>query len=134
MHDVGDHDLPSWDGEGGGDPEQDPGDELEAEMGRADGPYASESFGVTAAEEEEGESLSRRLAEELPDRDGAGDGGPSEDYVALEDDADGDPELVGEGHRDHDPFLAPEESAVTVRRTVPGATSHDPDPEVEEAD
>ena len=30
MHTSGDHDLPSWDAEGGGDPEEDPGEELEA--------------------------------------------------------------------------------------------------------
>ena len=48
MHTSGDHDLPSWDAEGGGDPEEDPGEELEAMIEHADRPFAAESFGTTA--------------------------------------------------------------------------------------
>ena len=55
MRTSGDHDLPSWDAEGGGDPEEDPAVELEATIEHADRPFAAESFGTTAEEEEEGE-------------------------------------------------------------------------------
>ena len=45
MRTSGDNDLPSWDAEGGGDPEEDPGEELEAMIEHADRPFAAESFG-----------------------------------------------------------------------------------------
>jgi len=35
MHTSGNHDLPSWDAAGGGDPEEDPGIELEATIAHA---------------------------------------------------------------------------------------------------
>ncbi|HEU5001651.1 MAG TPA: hypothetical protein VFW71_02585 [Actinomycetota bacterium] len=126
MHTRGDHDLPSWDGQGGGDPEEDPGDELEAAIEQADHPFASESFGLTGDEAEEGESLDQRLAEERPDRLG------DEDYVALEDTGEGDEELVGDATPGHDPFVAPEEAAVRIQDRAPGAVAHDPEPAVEE--
>lgn len=126
MHRSGDHDLPSWDAQDGGDPEGDPGDELEAAIERADHPFASESFGLTADEAEEGESLDRRLGQERPDRDS------DEDYVALEDAGEGDEELIGDASRGHDPFVAPEEAAVRIRQRAPGAVEHDPDPGVDE--
>lgn len=126
MHARGDHDLPSWDAQGGGDAEGDPGDELEAAIELADRPFASESFGLTSEEAEAGESLDRRLAQERPDRL------PDEDYVALEDAGEGDEELVGGASPGHDVFVAPEEAAVRIRERAPGAVDHDPDPEVDE--
>ncbi|MGI0151938.1 MAG: hypothetical protein ACREC5_08385 [Thermoplasmata archaeon] len=92
-------------------------------MERADRPYASESFGTTAGEEEEGESLDRRLAEERPDRR---DDSPG---VFLEDDAgaDNEGELVGEASADRDSFVSPEEAAMTIRRRAPGGVDHDED-------
>jgi len=126
MHDRGDHDLPSWDAEGGGDPEEDPADELEAAIEQADRPFGSESFGVTSEEEEEGESLDQRLAQERPDRAGRAS------YVAIEDEGEGDEELAGEASSESDAFVAPEDAAVTIRRQAPGAVDHPPDPAVEE--
>src|SRR3979411_1670023 len=120
MHTSGDHALPSWDAEGGGDPEEDPGDELEAMIEHADRPFAAESFGTTAEEEEEGESLDERLAEERPDR-------PTSDVpLAIEDEAapDDEAELVGEASFEHDPFVSPEEAAMTIRERAPGAVDH----------
>jgi hypothetical protein len=124
MHTSGDHDLPSWDAEGGGDPEEDPGDELEATIEHADRPFAAESFGTTAEEEEEGESLDQRLSEERPDR-------PISDvHVVIEDDAvpDDEAEMVGEVAVEHDPFVSPEEAAITIRRRAPGAVDHPEEP------
>src|SRR2546430_3413717 len=57
---------PDRDVEGSEDVEEDPGEELEATIEQADRPLASESFGTTAEEQEEGESLDQRLAQERP--------------------------------------------------------------------
>ena len=127
MHSRGDHDLPSWDSQDGGDPDVDPADELEAAIEQEDRPFA-ESFGVTGEEEEEGESLDQRLAQEQPDR------AVSDSYAAIEEDDDGDDELVGDASIESDPFVAPEDAAVTIRRGAPGAVDHPPDPAVEPAD
>jgi hypothetical protein len=124
MHTSGDHELPSWDAEGGGDPEEDPAVEFEAMIEHADRPFAAESFGTTAEEEEEGESLEQRLAEERPER-------PTSDVqVAIEDDAapDEEAELVGEASFEHDPFVSPEEAAITIRKRAPGAVDHPEEP------
>jgi hypothetical protein len=97
-------------------------------MEHADGPYYSERFGTTADEEEEGESLDERLAEERPDR-------PTDEVeLAIEDDAGPDQEsqLIGEVVTERDPFVAPEEAALSVRRQAPGATDHPEGPESEE--
>src|SRR5205823_4475824 len=48
----------------------DEGDELEAEIMRADRAFATESVGTTAEEALEGETLDQRLAEERPERPG----------------------------------------------------------------
>ena len=117
MRTSGDHDLPSWDAEGGGDPEEDPAVELEAMIEQADRPFGAESFGTTAEEEEEGESLDERLSEERPDR-------PTSDVqLAIEEDAapDDEAEMVGEASVEHDPFVSPEEAAMTIRKRAPGA-------------
>jgi hypothetical protein len=122
MRTSGDQDLPSWDAEGGGDPEEDPAEDFEARIEHADRPFAAESFGTTAEEEEEGETLDQRLAEERQDR-------PAADVqLAIEDDAapDEEAELVGEASFEHDPFVSPEEAAMTIRERAPGAVD-DPD-------
>ena len=116
MRTSGDNDLPSWDAEGGGDPEEDPGVELEAMIEHADRPFAVESFGTTAEEEEEGESLEERLSEERPDR-------PTSDVqLAIQEDAapDDEAQMVGEASVEHDPFVSPEEAAMTIRKRAPG--------------
>jgi hypothetical protein len=120
MHTSGDHDLPSWDAQGGGDPEEDPAEELEARIDHADRPFGAESFGTTAEEEEEGESLDQRLAEEQPDRPTSEVQLAIEDYAAPDDEA----EMVGEATFEHDPFVSPEEAAVTIRKRAPGAVDH----------
>ena len=112
-----------WDVEGGEDPDEDPGEELEARIEQADRPFASESFGTTAEEQEEGEPFDQRLAEERPDS-------PSVDSTLAIEDADGlddEAELVGQGTLERDPFVAPEEAAMTVRERAPGAVDHPDD-------
>jgi hypothetical protein len=115
------------DAEGAEDPDEDPGEELEAMIEQADR-FASESFGTTAEEQEEGESLDQRLAEEWPSRE------PLDVQLAIEDfDApDDEQQLVGRASFEHDPFVAPEEAAMTVRDTAPGATDHPEEPQIDE--
>jgi hypothetical protein len=115
--------------EGNEHPDEDPGEELEAAIEQADHPFASESFGTTAEEQEEGESLDQKLAEERPDT-------PSLDVqLALEDfdSPDDEKQLVGQGSLEYDPFVAPEEAAMSVRDRAPGAVDH-PDGDDEPAD
>ena len=119
--------LPDREAEGGEDSDEDPGEALEAMIEQADRPFATESFGTTAEEQEEGESLDQRLAEELPSK-------PSLDLqLAIEDfDApDEEKQLVGLASVEHDPFVAPEEAAMTVRDTASGATDHPEEPEID---
>ena len=52
------------DAEGAEDPDEDPGEELEAMIEQADR-FASDSFGTTAEEQEQGESLDQRLVADL---------------------------------------------------------------------
>src|SRR2546423_5806772 len=90
---------PDRDAEGGEDPDEDPGEDLEAMIEQADRPFASESFGTTAEEQEGGESLDRRLAEERPPRS------PLDTQLAI---ADFDPpdeekQLGGHASVEHDP-------------------------------
>ena len=120
MRTSGDSDLPSWDAQGGGDPEEDPAVEFEAMIEHADRPFAAESFGTTAEEEEEGESLDQQLAQERPDRL------TSDVQLAIEDDAapDDEAQMVGEASFEHDPFVSPEEAAMTIRERAPGAVDH----------
>jgi hypothetical protein len=121
---------PDWDVEGSEDLEEDPGDELEAMIEQADRPFATESFGTTAEEQEEGESLDQRLREERPSKP------PEEVELAIEDlDApDDEKQLVGRASLEHDPFVAPEEAAMTARNRAPGAVDHPDDDDVEPAD
>jgi hypothetical protein len=94
----------------------------------ADHAFGSESFGTTAEEQEEGESLDQRLAEERP---------AAQQTVDVElaiEDADGpddEPEMLGDASVGHDPFVAPEEAAMTVRDEAPGGVDHSGDEYVE---
>ena len=135
MRDPGESRPRATDPDTGEDLDEDPGEDLEAMIEQADHPFASDSFGTTAEEQEEGESLEQRLAEERPSR-------PALDSTLALEDEDGpdeEAELVGEGTFEHDPFVSPEEAAITVRDEAPGATDH-PDqhenvePEDEEVD
>ena len=108
------------DPDSGEDLEEDPGEDFEARIEQADRPFASESFGTTAEEQEEGEPLDQRLAEERPDRQSVDTTLAIEDVDAPDDEA----ELVGQGTIEHDPFVAPEEAAMTVRESAPGAVDH----------
>ena len=99
----------------------DDGDELEAAIMQADHAFGAESVGTTAEEGLEGESLDQRLAEERPDR-------PSTDEaISVVDEglADEEDELVGDAVNQRDEFASPEEAALSVRDSVPGATDHD---------
>jgi hypothetical protein len=121
---------PDWDADGSGDLDEDPGEELEAMIEQADRPLASESFGTTAEEQEEGEPLDRRLAEERLDRPRVDVQLAIEDFDAPDDQK----ELVGRASLEHDPFVAPEEAAMTVRDTAPGAVDHPDDDGVDPYD
>ncbi len=104
-------------------------DELEAAIMQADHAFGAESVGTTAEEELAGESLDQRLAEERPDR-------PNIDValsVVDEGPSDDEDELVGDAVIERDEFASPEETAMSVRDSVPGATDHDdPHPADEE--
>ena len=102
------------------DPRDDAGESLEAMIERADHAFASESFGTTAEEQGRGEPLEDRLEEELPDRP------TSEVDLAIEDsDApDTEPKMIGEIVRERDPYVSPEDAAMSVRDRAPGATDH----------
>ena len=107
----------------------DEGDELEAAIMRADHAFGAESDGTTAAEELAGESLDQRLSEERPDL-------PSIDVaVSLVDEGPSDDErqLIADAVIERDEFASPEEAALSVRETAPGATDHD-DPHPADAD
>jgi hypothetical protein len=121
---------PAWDVDGSEDPEEDPGEELEATIEQADRPFASESFGTTAEEQKEGEPLDERLTEERSDRP------PLDLQLAIEDfDApDDEKDMAGQASLEHDPFVAPEEAAMTVRDGAPGAVDHPDDHDVERDD
>ena len=97
------------------------GDELEAEILRADHAFGAELPGTTAAEAVAGEGLDRALAEERPER-------PAIDEVlSVLDEGIPDVEvnLASDAVLERDEFAAPEEAALSVRDTVPGATDHD---------
>ena len=114
---------PAWDGDGSEDLEEDPGEGLEAMIEQADRPLASESFGTTAEEQEEGESLDQKLGEERPGKP------PLDVQLAIEDFdvPDDEKQMVGQGSLEHDRFVAPEEAAMTVRDSAPGAVDHPDD-------
>jgi hypothetical protein len=103
----------------------DEGDELEAEIMQADHAFGAESDGTTVEEELEGESLDERLAEERPDD-------PSTEVVVSvvdEGPSDDEEELIADAVTERDEFASPEEAALSVRDSAPGATDHgDPHP------
>jgi hypothetical protein len=121
---------PDRDVDGSEDLDEDPGEALEAMIEQADRPFASESFGTTAEEQEEGESLDQRLAEERPSEP------PLDLQLAIEDlDApDEEKQMVGRASFEHDGFVAPEEAAMTVRDRAPGAVDYPDDVGVESDD
>jgi hypothetical protein len=119
---------PERDAEDGEDPDEDPGEELEAMIEQADRPFASDSFGTTAEEQEEGESLDQRLEEERPSRNAADRQLAIEDFDAPDEEK----QLVGRASFEFDPFIAPEEAAMTVRDRAPGASDHPEEPEIDE--
>ncbi|SRR6266498_742154 len=125
-----DSQRPDRDIDGSEDLDEDPGDELEARIEQADRPFASDSFGTTAEEQEEGEPLDQRLGEDRPDRR------PLDLQLAIEDfDApDEEKQMVGQASLEHDHFVAPEEAAMTVRDRAPGAVDHPDDDDVEPYD
>ena len=130
MRDSGDSRPRASDPDTGEDLDEDPGEELEAMIEQADRPFASESFGITAEEQEEGEPLDQKLAEERQSKP------PFDSTLAIEDiDApDDEAEMVGEATIERDPFVAPEEAAMTVRDSAPGAVDHPDQHEVEPDD
>jgi hypothetical protein len=96
------------------------GEALEEAIEHADRSAGAESFGTTADEQERGEPFDARLAEERSDR-------PIRDTelgLIDEDGPDDESELVGEAVGERDPFVAPEESAMSVRDEAPGAVDH----------
>jgi hypothetical protein len=120
MRDSNDSRPHASDPDSGEDLDEDPGEDLEAMIEQADRPFASESFGTTAEEQEEGESLDQRLAEERPSRPAIDSTLAIEDVDAPDDEKD----MVGQASLEHDPFVAPEEAAMTVREEAPGAVDH----------
>lgn len=102
-----------WDG--------DDGNELEAEIMRADHPFGAALRGTTLEEAIAGQGLDEALARERPDAR------TIDEAFAVVDDGDPDVEdqLVAEGSLERDEFASPEEAALSVRRDAPGATDHD---------
>ena len=103
------------------------GEELEEMIEHADHALGAESFGTTADEQERGEPIDSRLAEERPSRPILDD----EPGIIDEDVPDDESEMVAEAVEERDPFVAPEEVAMTVRDEAPGAVDH-PDDHAEE--
>jgi hypothetical protein len=107
----------------------DESDELEAAIMQADHAFGADLTGTTPDEALEGESLEEHLAEELPERR-TDDSTVSVVDEGLSDDED---ELVGDAVAERDEFASPEEAAITVRESAPGATDH-PDPHPDQDD
>ena len=107
----------------------DEGDELEAEIMRADRPFATDERETTPEGALEGLSIDEALARERPE------GSTVREAMGLVDDGapDTEGELVAEGSLEQDDFASPEESAVSVRDDAPGATDHDDPHPPEEA-
>jgi hypothetical protein len=97
------------------------GDELEASILQADHAFGAESPGTTAAEAAEGESLDEALAQERAEPEAI------DEVLSLVDDgvSDIEGELAGDAVVERDEFASPEEAALSVRDSVPGATDHD---------
>jgi hypothetical protein len=109
------------------DPEDDAGEGLEARIEQADHAFGAESFGTTVEEELRGESLDQRLSEEQPDR-------PTRDLELAIEDADApddEDQLVAEARTEREPYVSPEEAAMTVRDSAPGGVDHEGDEYVE---
>jgi hypothetical protein len=116
--------FPDRNGDGEVDPDEDPGEELEARIEQANRPFGSSSFGTTAEEQMQGDSLEERLRQELPSR-------PPDDVQFAIQDVDGpddEAELIATGSYEHDPYVSPEEAAMTVRDQAPGGVDHPPAP------
>jgi hypothetical protein len=103
------------------------GQALEEMIEHADHALGTESFGTTADEQERGEPIDARLAEEGSSRPILDD----ELGIIDEDVPDDEEELVGEAVGERDPFVAPEDVAMTVREEAPGAVDH-PDDYIED--
>ena len=99
------------------------GEDLEEMIEHADHALGAESFGTTADEQERGEPIDSRLAEERPSRPILDD----ELGIIDEDVPDDESEMVAEAVGERDPFVAPEEVAMTVRDEAPGAVDHPDD-------
>jgi hypothetical protein len=111
------------------DEDEDDGEELEAEIMRADHPFAADLHGTTAEEAVAGQGLDEALARERPDSR------TTDEAVGLEDEGtpDEEDELVADDSVERDEFASPEESALSIRNEAPGATDHDdPHPADEE--
>jgi hypothetical protein len=105
--------------------DEDDGEELEAEIMRADRPFGAASRGTTPEEALAGQGLDEALARERPD------GRTTDEALGIVDDGEPDleGELVAEGSLERDDYASPEESALSVRDDAPGATDHeDPHP------
>ena len=97
------------------------GEELEGEILRADHSFGADLRGTTP-EEAEGElSIDDALARERPEER------TIDEVIALEDEGtpDGEGELVADSSLEKDDFASPEESALSIRGTAPGATDHE---------
>jgi hypothetical protein len=97
------------------------GDELEASIMQADHAFGAELPGTTAAEAAAGESLEKALAQERPDTEA------TDEVLSIVDDgvSDVEDELAGDAVVERDEFASPEEAALSIRDSVPGATDHD---------
>ena len=97
------------------------GQELEAEIMRADHPFGVELRGTTPEESLAGPSLEGAFGQEGSDARTAGE------TVEVVDEGvrDTDGRLIAEGVLVSDDFPAPEESALSIRDEPPGATDHD---------
>ena len=103
------------------------GEALEEMIEHADHAFGTESFGTTANEQDRGEPIDSRLAEEQRSR-------PLRDEelgILDEDVPDDESEMVGETVAERDPFVAPEEVAMSVREEAPGGVDH-PDDYIED--
>ena len=99
------------------------GEDLEEMIEHADHTLGAESFGTTADEQERGEPIDSRLAEERPSQPILDD----ELGIIDEDVPDDESEMVAEAVEERDPFVAPEEVAMSVREEAPGAVDHPDD-------
>ena len=97
------------------------GEELEADIMRADHPFGVDLRGTTPEEALAGEGLEQALAEERPE------GRTSDEVFEVVDDRDPDTEsqLIAEGSLVSDEFPSPEDAALSIRDEAPGATDHE---------